>query len=251
VFNYALKYHRLLNEGFSGLHGFNRDKRRHILEALANLSKYLGCYDRFRLLKVQAGLKWKHENGFEAFRRLYDGNGCDGILEWLRKTKEALPYRYAFPVIFQVLTGLRPSEAIEALNIIAEKGLEGYYNPELQVLEHFRFPKVFLRGTKNAFISVITPSLLEALKKWDRKASWNMLRSKLRREGIPIRLQELRSYYATLLREAGIPSESIDMLQGRIPPNVFTRHYYKPALSGLISKVKEALKPLEAELLEL
>lgn len=67
--------------------------------------------------------------------------------------------------------------------------------------------------------------------------------------GISMKLQDLRSNYATILREAGIASEAIDMLQGRIPVNIFTRYYYKPALNELIVRVKKALEPLEAELL--
>ncbi len=58
TFNYALKYHRLLIEGFGELHGFSKSKRRMVLEALANLLKFLGCYDRFKMLKEKSEVKW-------------------------------------------------------------------------------------------------------------------------------------------------------------------------------------------------
>ncbi len=157
--------------------------------------------------------------------------------------------------MFQSLTGLRPCEAIASLNIISENSsLEGYFSKELGILEHFRYPTTFLRGSKHTYVSIITPKLLDALENWfsidHEKLAYEALRSRLRRSGISIKLQALRSNYATILREAGIASEAIDMLQGRIPASVFARYYYKPSLSGLVEKVKEALKPLEIELLD-
>ena len=249
LYNYALKHNRLLNDGFGCLHGFSEGKRRLVLKSLAALSKYLGCYSRFKHLKEESGVKWGARNNFEVFKKLYNENGDDGLYDWIKQVK-TLPQQYAFPIVFQGLTGLRPSEAIAALNIIAEKGLNGYYNSGLGVLEHFKYPETFLRNTKNAFISIITPTLVERLKIWHEITSWNTIRLKLRRSNIPIKLQALRSNYATILREAGIASEAIDMLQGRIPASVFARYYYKPSLSGLVDKVKEALKPLETELVE-
>jgi hypothetical protein len=53
---------------------------------------------------------------------------------------------------FNCLTGLRPSEAVQSAKLLnaAKEGAfeEKYYNPEREALEHFRFPKVFLRTTK-------------------------------------------------------------------------------------------------------
>jgi hypothetical protein len=36
-----------------------------------------------------------------------------------------------------------------------------YYNTERQCLEHFRFPEIFLRQTKKAYISFVTHEILE------------------------------------------------------------------------------------------
>jgi len=59
---------------------------------------------------------------------------------------------------FMVLTGLRPTEAIESDRLLTLKNSNlrkisshsQYYNPERQCLEHFRFPEIFLRRTKKA-----------------------------------------------------------------------------------------------------
>ncbi|MEM3714327.1 MAG: integrase [Nitrososphaeria archaeon] len=247
MFNNALKYYRLLDDGFDLLHTFSKDKCRHVLSALANLSKFCGCYDRFKLLKEKSGLKWGHENSFEAFLRIYKSN--NDALKWALRLKESIPYYYYFPICFLALTGLRPIEAINSLNLVSAKGLEDYYNPEVGVLEHFRFPSVFLRGTKNAFISIISDSLLEKLGKWHYSITYNMLRLALKRRNYNLQLQELRIYYATYLRQKGIPKESIDFIQGRISKDVFVRFYYKPHIIQLKKQVLEVIAQLEDQLL--
>jgi intergrase/recombinase len=37
-----------------------------------------------------------------------------------------------------------------------------------------------------------------------------------------------RKIFATYLRLEGVEQEIIDLLQGRIPRNVFVRHYFRP-----------------------
>ena len=66
---------------------------------------------------------------------------------------------------FCCLTGLRPAEAVESVRLINDKEeFPKYYNPERQSLEHFRFPSVFLRQTKKAYISFVTPETLDMVR---------------------------------------------------------------------------------------
>jgi intergrase/recombinase len=39
-----------------------------------------------------------------------------------------------------------------------------------------------------------------------------------------------RKIYASWLRQSGIESEIVDLLQGRIPKTVFARHYFTPSI---------------------
>ena len=245
----CFKYYSLLVDGdFSVLHSLGKHERRKVLAGLSNLSKFLGCYGRFKMLKELSGVSWGRVESFEVFNRIYNNNSGD-VVNWVLKMKEKLPFKFYFPIVFQALTGVRPQEAVISLNLIVEKGLDGYFNLELSTLEHFRFPELFLRKTKNLFISFITPKLLDYLKNWNKQVSWDAFRCKLKRRGLGVKLQELRSYYATLLREHGIPKESVDLIQGRISKDVFTRFYYKPYLHQLKEKVLETIKPLEQKFL--
>ena len=67
---------------------------------------------------------------------------------------------------FLASTGLRRTEAITCFNLIIDlysKGkLSEYYNSELNVLEHYKH-KVFLRGTKNAYISFVSKELIDQI----------------------------------------------------------------------------------------
>lgn len=66
---------------------------------------------------------------------------------------------------YACLTGLRPAEAVESVRLIKYKEeFEKYYNPGRQALEHFRLPSVFLRKTKKAYISFVSPDMLDMVR---------------------------------------------------------------------------------------
>ena len=52
-----------------------------------------------------------------------------------------------------------------------------------------------------------------------------------------------RKIFATYLRSKGIEQEVIDLLQGRIPKNIFVRHYYKPDVRSF-NRIREILNEL-------
>jgi intergrase/recombinase len=56
-----------------------------------------------------------------------------------------------------------------------------------------------------------------------------------------------RKIFASWLRKAGIEPEVVDMLQGRVPPSVLTRHYLVPD-KYLKEDLLKVLKQLEQRL---
>jgi hypothetical protein len=78
---------------------------------------------------------------------------------------QKLPVQMGNIIKLDCLTGLRPAKAVEAVRLINDKeAFAKYYKPERMVLEHFRFPEVFFRQTKKAYISFISPEILEIAK---------------------------------------------------------------------------------------
>lgn len=127
-----------------------------------------------------------------------------------------------------MLTGLRKQESIDSFNLIIqlanEDKLSDYWNRELGILEHFKYGDLFLRNTKNVYISIIAEELINEIAT-SNLVSFSAVRKRISRNKLPLRIKELRSYFATYLRKNGVLSEYIDLLQGRIPKSVFARHY--------------------------
>jgi intergrase/recombinase len=116
------------------------------------------------------------------------------------------------------------------------------------MLEHFRFPHIFLRRCKNAYVSLITPELLQLVLENKPKIEYATLDTKLNRLGLPNRSKQLRKYYGTVLRDV-LPTEAIDFLEGRVSSSVFARYYYKPFLTDVRSKAMKIVEPIQWELL--
>jgi intergrase/recombinase len=75
-----------------------------------------------------------------------------------------------------------------------------------------------------------------------------MIKSHLFRKNVKISLNNFRKIYATYLRQRGIEIEIIDLLQGRIPNNIFLKHYFRPELEEIIEKVRPLISELRTTL---
>ena len=231
--SYSKKYYKVLVDGDASiLVILSFDKRIHIMKSLATLSKYLGCYDRWKKIVENYQLRWSDlgkgagsSKGLEIFHNIYGKNGYTEMIKQLKDACSKLDKTYSSVLLYCVLTGLRPAEACSSLLLLRERN-DGYLERESKLLEHFRFPYVFLRRTKNAYISVVFERLLEIGNR-SASVSYNSLRLVLRRKEIKMNISICRKIFATFLRNEGVEQELIDLLQGRIPKSVFVRHCYK------------------------
>jgi intergrase/recombinase len=227
------------------------------MTALANLAKFHGCYDKWLDIRRRYSLKWSKGDSLQAFERFFNPElTFDVMLQRVRGMIRMLPARMAAVVRFACLTGLRPAEACESvrlLNITNVKINIGdiqaqYYNPERQALEHFRFPAVFLRHTKNAYISFVTREQLSGIGVLSCETpSWDNIRLACLKVGIAMDMRYCRRIFASYLSQCGIQSEVVDFLQGRVSSSVFSRHYLTPG-AGLKDKVLLAVSELAGKL---
>jgi intergrase/recombinase len=255
IYIYCKKFGYMLTDNkLTELHSLTTNIQRHTMSALAALSKYEGIYKQYHSALEELGIKRSNGASVDIFKRIYDnGNNDNGnnLLDWLLTAKRLIKPEYSFAISYMALTGLRTMESVESLNIIAKDGLADYYNQEMRTLEHFKYPHIFLRNTKNAYISIVPPMLLHRCQDWQyRTLTYQKVKTAIKRKGLPVRLYDLRSWYATYLRQHGIESEFIDLLQGRIPASIFTRHYYRPNIQALAAKVISILEPISHKLLE-
>ena len=233
VFNYSMKYCScLLREDFSELCGLSVSKRRHVLIALSNLSKFLGMYEVFKRLLKEYGLKWetvKAEDLLISRMTKTEDNG--EVLKWIDEVKARFPEFSDF-LDFTLFSGLRFVEAVSAYNLIIDLTKEGrlteYFNREQEALEHFRFKQLFLRNKKKAFLSFVPNQLIERISK-NKKFTIYQIRNRIRRSNFGLRFGDMREYFATYMTKF-LTQPEIDFLQGRVSASVFMRNYFNPAL---------------------
>jgi intergrase/recombinase len=218
-------------------------KQRHIMKALANLSKYAGIYEQWNSLRRQHQLKWSSTNTLNIFESIINSdNTFDKMLEYIKQVLELLPRSHANVILFDALTGLRPNEACHSIRLM-RTDLPNYLNPDLSILEHFKYKDIFIRRTKKAFISVMTDRLLETAKSADDQ-SYASIYSYLQKRRMPMRMNYCRKLFGTGLRYFGIESEMVDLLEGRIAPQVFVRHYWRPNFKQDMDRVRKAIDSL-------
>ena len=200
------------------------------MKALSNLAKFTGTYDTWLQLRQRYNLKWSTgTEKLDAFECFFDDNKTlDTMLQWLRQVHQELPKSYSNFFVFCTLTGLRASECVACIRLIKDpESFKTYYNEGRQCLEHFRFAKVFIRRTKAAYISLVDKEILEIAQNCtNNPPSYNALKMALRHRSLDMQLKYCLKIYASYLRQNGIESEVVDLLQGRVPKSVFARHYF-------------------------
>jgi intergrase/recombinase len=100
---------------------------------------------------------------------------------------------------------------------------------------HFKYPKLFLRGKKNVYISFISENLINKIAS-SQPLTYATIRKRLNRYKLKMRLSELRDYYGSYLLQHNILEQEVNLLQGRIPVSVFIRHYWSPKLKELANR---------------
>ena len=219
------------------------------LVAIANYAKFSGRYKEFQELKERYNLKWNECNSTQFFERFFnEGLTLDVMLQRIRNMIANTPTPIPDIIKFACLIGLRASEVVESARLLNSSYTSQYYNPERQALEHFRFPDIFIRQTKKAYISFITKEQLSGIVNLGPKTpSLNAITLACRRRHIKMETYLCRKIFASWLRKEGIASEIVDLLQGRVSQSILTRHYLAPAQS-MKDDVLKALEKLQQQL---
>ena len=122
---YSKDFSYVLNESnASSLLRLSNEKRIHVMKALASLSKYTGCYDRWKDIINRYQLKWSNEDTVGAFNDVMMMNGehnYSSMITWLKDTYSKLLSSYGNILLFNTLTGLRPDEACKSIMLMHEQ----------------------------------------------------------------------------------------------------------------------------------
>ena len=250
VYWYVKKYHYLIDSAnLRELEMLSSSVKNNVVKSLIILSKYLGIHQQFKQQLLDYGIKLHRQDSFTSFLRILNvNNNKNDILNWYREAQSSVRDNEKTLLKFTLFVGLRKEEAIKSFNKIIELKRENklaeYYNEELNCLTHFKY-KDFIRKTKNCFISFIPENLIREIAN-NEPITYEQIRKRLQRHKMKVRINELRDYFGTFLLQPGILEPEINLLQGRIPPSIFIKHYWSPKLSELRDRIFKALKDLES-----
>jgi intergrase/recombinase len=199
--------------------------------------------ERFRRIRQAYNLKWSSASS--SVHPLLSSADFSEMLGYVKRLLREAPESLDV-VCYALLTGLRVSEVFASMELLRTR-FEEYFNPELGVLEHFRFPDIFARRTKTAYVSIYLPVLREYAER-SRFKTYDSLRCFLHRKGLDLNINYCRKIFATYLRKHNVDPEIIDLLQGRIPKSVFAKHYYRPEIAVEFRRVREILSRMLVDL---
>ena len=250
MFGYFRKYHKCFSNP-NELLKIPSSIRSNVMKAMVCYSKYASCYEDYKSKLKNSGVKWvTNDSAFNSFLRIVNNNHSD-LGHWYDEMQQILRDNEKLFLKFALTTGLRKAEAINSFNLIIKLNEEGRLDFYFKdgILEHFRYPELFFRKTKMTYISIATRELVAEIAH-SKPASYFAIRKRIVTHKQSVRIKELRSYFATYLRQHGILAEYIDLLQGRIPKSVFARHYLKVEdVKELVQKVNAVTATMENSLL--
>jgi hypothetical protein len=239
----ANKYQSILATGnATELLSLTSNVKRNAMRSLAHLAKYNGDYEHWQKIIKNHGLHWRQadNDSFDFFEK----ETISEMIEYVKETMKILPADMAKTFQTATVLGLRADEVCKAINLL-KQSTPDYYDDKLGVLEHYKFKALFIRRTKKAYISLVNDDLLTlARQSCDR---YQAIRSFLKRRKTPMQMKYCRKIFGTWLRQNGIESEFIDVLQGRVPQSVFAKHYYRPD-QATIDKARKLITELRAKL---
>jgi len=224
--------------------------RRHAMEALTSLSKYLGCYDRWQQIRKRYSLHWTNgDESLHALQRFFDPNlSLDYMFQKIREMVNRLPCHMSRVILFGTLIGLRPAETVQAVRLINDpEAFKIYYDPVQQCLVHYKFPSQFLKPTKKCYLSFVNDQILGIAKIDGKTPSYEAIRKACKRRSLSMNMRFTRKLFASWLRKEGIAPEIVDLLQGRVSQSILTRHYLAPS-QNMKDDVLQALEKLQRSL---
>lgn len=122
----------------------------------------------------------------------------DNMIDWVKKAISVLPMDYANLIIYNTLTGLRPSESIESVKFLSIEYSE-YLNKQTMLIEHYKYPIQFIRRTKKAYIGIEPGQLLKVIEK-SKPQRYMSLQLLGKRKVIEMYMNYCRKIFATYLR---------------------------------------------------
>jgi intergrase/recombinase len=250
---YAKRYLSYLQKGdLSEIGLMSHGKRRMIMTALSNLSKFLGRYEDWKRLVHAFQLKWSDRSKDEIIiERLIKVKDVDDVFNWIRQVKAVRP-DFSDLLDLMMYSGMRLLEAVNSYNLIIQLHKEGrlseYYNEETEALEHYKFKDLFLRKSKKSFVSFVPKSLVLKIAENGKMLNKHGVCTGIQRYGLPLRFGDIREVHNTIMSKYLSESE-VNFLAGRIGSSVFMSNYFNIKwITDLRERMSKGIAEIQSKL---
>jgi hypothetical protein len=105
---------------------------------------------------------------------------------------------------------------------------------------------IFIQRSRKAFISLVDDDIMNLAK--SACDSWNVISLRLKRLNTPMRMVYCRKIFGTWLRQHGVETEFVDLLQCCAPTIIFARHYLRPDFAKEPERIREIIRKLHEEI---
>lgn len=173
----------------------------------------MGIYDRWQSIIKRFQLKWPKKEAYTVFNEIFNDSNesLTAMLKWVKESVSILPSHLGNVILFNTLTGLRPDEGYKAMELIRTDET-AYVDKKRMLLTHYKYPKLFLRVSKNAYVSVINKDIIQIAKESEPITSYTHIRNSFGEYYVSMNMYYCRKVFATFLRNEGIEPEIIDLL---------------------------------------
>ena len=264
IFNLGLKYGHCITDGdLSAVKALPETQRPNVLKALANWSKCFGYRDVFGQMLEANGVGWVGKSKNQVFAsRLSGVRDPEAVWSWVRDVKQARPELEVF-MDFNTISGLRFVEAVDSYNLIGvlsrSEGVElqlsedrksrisGYFNSGVGWLEHFWFSDMFLRSSKNAFVSFVPADLVKRIAEMPALAGVGPVQKLVHKRGLPVQFKMLRKAHGSFMLKY-LKKEEVDFIHGRVTGDVFMANYMTPVFcEGLKARAFQGIAEIQGK----
>jgi hypothetical protein len=95
------------------------------LKCMVCLSKFLGCYEEYKVKLKSYGIKWANEDtAFNGFLSIFSKQH-DTLGPWVKQITSFMPDNEKLFLRFLAITGLRRNEAITSFNMVLDLNAAG------------------------------------------------------------------------------------------------------------------------------
>lgn len=246
LYNYTQRFAEdFLRGDLSRVRDASEGVKRNAMSALSNFASFLGKKKYLAELLENYGIDWGRGGTSRlVIGRLLSFEEADNIWDWVRKVKEQKP-ELANLMDLVCVGGLRLVEGVNSNDLIVELAANGklelnregknyqggYYNSREQVLEHFWFANLFLRGNKNVYVSYVPREVVQDISKGSVISDARVIVKAVRRCTRVSRFGEIREAQNTYMTKY-LKAEEVDFFAGRMGRSVFMQNYFNPARIG-------------------